>query len=374
MQIRAKVCTGIISSATLFAIVAVFLSLMEPRYNGRTLSEWLSLYRSSAASQSEREQAAIAVRRIGRRGLDLVVRRAAGIPSFEGRVQNFVRTHKLPFLPNSVLIWANKPADFTRFNEARIGLIILGADAAPAIPELMRLALAHKVDTAWAMNSIGDMGRPGLDALITIMTNPASPLRAQAAVQFPKFGTNALIALPNLIQCLDGTDLRLRHACISAIGDLCLEPGLSVPALMKSLHAAEPTVRAYAASRFQRFGTNSIVALPSLVQALEDPDVQVQHACLTAIGDLHREPELCIPALIKCLTNSDPMSKEIAFEAIASFGPACVIALPEMKAFVNQQTDPFTKEMLSAVIHQLEQTNSTTLSPAHTAPSPKAFR
>jgi len=202
MQIRAKVCTGMVIAAALFGIVAVFLSQREPHYNGRSLSQWLFLFRSSEASQAEREQAVVAVRRIGPRALDLLVRRAAGVPSFEARIQALIRKRHIPFVPASIWQWANKPADISKFNEARIGLIILGADAAPAIPEIVRLASARQADTTWAMNILGDMGRPALPMLLTIMTNPASPLRADAALQFPKFGTNALMALPYLIQGL----------------------------------------------------------------------------------------------------------------------------------------------------------------------------
>src|SRR6476620_5248092 len=52
----------------------------EPSYQGRNLSEWLTICRSTATSQPVREEAASAVRHIGTNGLPILLNRATDAP------------------------------------------------------------------------------------------------------------------------------------------------------------------------------------------------------------------------------------------------------------------------------------------------------
>ena len=158
--------------------------------------------------------------------------------------------------------------------------MILGPAAAPAIPELTRLASTYKVnnDCCWAMEAHGDIGPPALPTLLGIAQNPTSPVRAYAVSQLRKFGTNSLIALPTLIRCLGDPDIRLTHSCARALGDLRLDPDSSIPALIKCLHANDLTLKTIAADSIAAFGPAAAMALPDLREAASmETDPSTRH-------------------------------------------------------------------------------------------------
>jgi len=145
--------------------------------------------------------------------------------------------------------------------------MILGPAAAPAIPELTRLAWSGTGE--WPCEALGDIGLPALPALLKLVNSPTAPApsRVYATAQFRKLGTNAFVALPTLIECLKDPDVRFAHWCAVAIGDLGLEPDLSIPALVKCLHSTDSTLRGIAADSIARFGRAATVVLPELQEA-----------------------------------------------------------------------------------------------------------
>jgi len=186
------------------------------------------------------------------------------------------------------LNWAKRPPDYTSLNETRIGLMILGPAGAPAIPELTRLA--YSGTGQWPCEALGDIGLPALPALLKIVKSPTAPAFS----------------------------------------------------------------RACAAQQFRKFSTNAIVALPILIEGLKDPDVGVAVYCAVAIGDLGLEPDLSIPALVKCLHTTDSSLRRIAAESIARFGRAAAVALPEIKEAESLETDSFTKMYLQQAIDRID--------------------
>jgi hypothetical protein len=263
---RERICVATFAGVALFGLI--LYSLGEPRYHGRSLSDWLTICRSSKASESEREEAATAVRQIGAKGLPILISRATqDTSSMKEKIKAWVRNRRMLLIPTSVLNWAKRPPDYTSLNEARIGLIILGPAAAPAIPELTRLAYSGRGE--WPCEALGDIGRPALPALLKILKSPTGPAtpRAYAAKQFRKFSTNALVALPTLIECLKDPDVGFAASCVVAIGDLGLEPDLSIPALVKCLHSSDLGLRRVAAESIARFGLAATVVLPQIKEA-----------------------------------------------------------------------------------------------------------
>src|SRR4029078_11822989 len=107
MGLRGKIFTATIVTLGLLSIVAVYYLQREPHYKGPSLSQCVTICRSSEISQAEREEAAATVRQIGTNDLHFLVRRATE-PSPKEKFQAFIGKLRIP-LPNFVRQWANTP-------------------------------------------------------------------------------------------------------------------------------------------------------------------------------------------------------------------------------------------------------------------------
>ncbi|MFO1458373.1 MAG: HEAT repeat domain-containing protein [Verrucomicrobiota bacterium] len=63
------------------------------------------------------------------------------------------------------------------------------------------------------------------------------------------------------------------------------------------------------------------IALPSLVAVAESKDSHARGYALTALGAIHQQPELCIPTLLKAVSDPSPQIQENAIRALGAFGP-----------------------------------------------------
>jgi len=342
----------------------------EPRYQGRLLSGWLSLYHANLeAPPPINFQVVEAVRHIG--------------------------TNALPWL----LQWIRSEQP----GSARLGIQgigFLGAEANVAIPELTRLVDGWRSPSAWsnAISALALLYKDGLPPLLPAATNMAAPLgyRLTAVKAIGRMGmhmngmgclaalgTNAPLAVPVLIRCLQDEDWRVAAEAATGLGDYTLEPGLAVPALVSCLLSrTNPLVR-FAASgglrdddpyhwhgdvsvRFSAIGAlhqfceamrgggfwnyppfEPLVlheyreairrAVPALVRALSDEDWRVARRAAGALGEAALEPDVAVPALVKSLDHPQPWVRTTAAEALGKFGATARQAVP---ALGKAQHDP----------------------------------
>ena len=301
MSKGARLFWAIPAIVALVSLTWLFAPEREPEYNGRSLSHWLTLCRYSGTTQSQRDEAASAVRHIGTNALPILMRRASENPSHSRQnIGEFLFQHRITraVIPNRVRAWFARGPDQTRGNQARLGMIILGADAAPAIAELARLASGPPglQSTTWAIIALGDIGPPALPTLLAFATNPAAQCRASAIAEFPKLGTNASHVLPTLIALLNDADPEVTYRAASAIGDLGVSPETSVPALTACLQRTDPTLRAIVAMSLRKFGRGAQSALPTLQDiAPKESDPYTKRALVLLIFDLQKPTETTSP-------------------------------------------------------------------------------
>ncbi|MDB6058215.1 MAG: hypothetical protein JWO95_2059 [Verrucomicrobiales bacterium] len=139
----------LLAACGLIAVVAVcFFSLREkePSYNGRTLSEWLERYNNSSEqtdghSVQAAETAAQAVRAIGTNGVAVLLQwTVAKTPIIDGLGNGF---RKLPDRLRKSFVkidhaLINASAQ-TKHQYVEQGFEVLGTNAAPMLPDLMRV-------------------------------------------------------------------------------------------------------------------------------------------------------------------------------------------------------------------------------------------
>ena len=268
----------------------------EPSYQGRTLSEWLTVYEDNRVGPLVKrhpelsKQAKDAVHHIGTNALPLLV-------------------EWLDYEPEK---WRYKVADVgARFGGNRLWRIvagkrmvrsgyalnafeILGPEAAQVIPALTNLLAGWRGDrTDAALMALMFIGEAGFPPLVSVVTNKTAPLayRISAAqrIAAPGMnpGTNTAWAAPPLLSCID--EPTMAPLAFSALGDLKIEPALVVPILAQRLEDGNAVVAYAAAEALGKFGAAASNAVPDLVRALASKNVLVREQATNALIEIAPE-------------------------------------------------------------------------------------
>jgi hypothetical protein len=159
----------------------------EPEYQGKKLSEWILVYNSGDADSATRHEAPQAVRQIGTNALPWLL--------------NWIPNREPPWKSNLFYYFRKLPPAFqSRFIERSLapvsqnrpqylavwGFWILHEQAAPAVPELARLAHDSRRPAlaAQAMKCLFAVGEAGLPELAAAFHSPDPALRRIATNAF----------------------------------------------------------------------------------------------------------------------------------------------------------------------------------------------
>lgn len=266
----------------------------EPVYQGYPLSRWVNNYQPNsgdASSCNRSRRAATAVRAIGTNALPWMLAAIDHEPA-RWRIQLRRESAKLPvWLFNWSPIQNLQADDERAAATAMKAFQILGQDAAPAIPELERLARAtHAPNTG--TRALIALGYIGHEAVPTI-TNLIADLRIARgwAMQFclQQLGTNAEAAVPVLIHHLAETNTSVVESSVLALGRFSFDADRCVPALSLALTNSDPTVRRTAAEGLAHFGAAARPALPALTNAVGDINPEVRRSAASAIKSINLE-------------------------------------------------------------------------------------
>lgn len=223
----------------------------EPAYQGKTVTQWAGQYGTNHWRRGTREaaqEAETAIRQIGTRATPILLKHM------------WVKESALKKKLRSVAprgLWITLHIDDTSIDRRRMGaagLVALGTNATPVLPELIQIATHH----------------------------PEEDARYIAVFTIRNLGPVAAPAVPFLIQCLTNQAASIRENAALALGVVGLYPDQVVPALLQYLQTAkdsphwrECTSAIYALSRF---GTNSQPAVPSLVNLLSHSNPEIREA------------------------------------------------------------------------------------------------
>ena len=177
--------------------------------------------------------------------------------------------------------------------------------------------------------------------IITIRFVPAASWNTEASRAFIVLGDVAKGAVPEL--------MRVYNENISAASEAAV-----LDALTWIGPAAKP-------------------AIPLLLGAATNSNARVRANGLWALGEIHAEPELCVPTLIYALSDTDDWARISAAHALGMFGPDARSAVPSL----TQLTDfpkASTKFSMMGVQAQLEARNALQkINPRAIAPTSESF-
>jgi HEAT repeat protein len=139
------------------------------------------------------------------------------------------------------------------------------------------------------------IGPAGLAPLQAAAADPGARCRLNAIRALGDMGTNALPAIPLLIQCLTNTNLDVARTATYALCELRLEPDLVLPALANCLRSPDPNTRIKAASWLAEVEAYRPEAQHVLLDARKDTAKEVRSFAEGVIIDTMPEEIIAVP-------------------------------------------------------------------------------
>jgi hypothetical protein len=280
-----------------------YTTYREPRYNGKSLTEWLRLYGpvSMQMGHGMSEEVTNAVRHIGTNAVPFLITwidRQHEMSQWELRLYATAIGWRSGTPGKAALLAWLDPRP-SRGELSVWGFVILGPSARSAIPDLVRIA--NRGDRPSADIAVFYLRYLGIDALpplLSIMTHNANttfPLRCGAIDSIGDMGylgTNARPAIVLLIESLNEPDVATRAA--TALGSLHLDNDVSIPALIRCTRSTNDSLRKTGILSLGKFGRSAQAqVLPVLTKLLDDPDASIRYAATAALEQI--APEVSAP-------------------------------------------------------------------------------
>lgn len=180
-----------------------------------------------------------------------------------------------------------------------------------------------------------DAGRSpeAAQALLAVLsTEREADVHATIADALGLLGPNALPAAPALVRLLGDEHEIVRARAATALGGIGTASPLVVPALIKALGDPDHDVRASAAAALGQVGPAAAEAVPALVRLTRTDRIGfVWLQATKALGLIHADPELALPALTSELASDWSSLREEALIAIGRFGRAAISTAPAVR-------------------------------------------
>jgi len=229
-RILISVGCALIATAALFSVL--FQDDREPSYQGRPLSEWVTEYENNLLPTTHEPPAADAVRHIGTNAIPVLMEWISyNRPGLVIKAENFLgaTARRLGVSPKYYRPTIRREQWTWRAIEA---FALLGTNAAPAIPDLTALATnpAHPDAAASAIGALNEIGPPGTSALLSMLTNPASPYRPVIIAAFSRNLAAAPTSTQALLACLRDPDPTVRSQATNALLKIAPEALTNAPA------------------------------------------------------------------------------------------------------------------------------------------------
>lgn len=306
MRQRAKVLSVLAGLAVSLAVLLLASRDREPWYEGRSYTDWLAAYdldcRESEDPVEPQTPAYWALRDIGTKAIPTLLKWVEHEPHpLRNRLRPLVQ--KLPdFVAGNSYVTrlVQDPYPGARAYNTSLAFFVLGSNANYAIPALTRLMNnpSSEYDGIVAALCLAEIGPAALPPLMSAAANPQTRCRIPAVAALGQMGSNALPAVPLLVECLTGTNQTVAESAAQSLCILRLRPDIVFPILTNRLHYLSPGAREFAAEWLGEFETTRPLSRSLLLGALGDPEQYVAERATDALKKIAPEALTNAPAQV----------------------------------------------------------------------------
>jgi HEAT repeats len=239
-----------------------------PRYEGKTLQDWLGQFQTNRWPTDTEAKAAI--QHFGTTGAAVCLRMV-------GTHESSVKLKLLRLVPAKLQtsLPVETPAEYAR-----------------AISDRRRLG-------ANGFMALGEEARPAVPGLISLLNDTNHEVRYLSIFALRCLGPVAREALPELTNCLADRDFDVRDDAVMAMGTMHADPEHVVPLVMAFLekYRSDAILCSDSLGALGQFGTNAASAVPLIESFLNDKTPQIAADAANALKRI--DPEAAAKAGVK---------------------------------------------------------------------------
>jgi len=236
----------------------------------------------------------------------------------------------------------------------------MGADAAPAAPELV-----HSMRTSFggsrteklhqdyrAAIALASIGEPSVQALKDLLTSADTKenVRAEALMALGKIGKPAAAAIPAIVPFLGHESGRLRQEAITALGSI---GEAALPALKAAFETDNVRIRAAAISAIGRSNPKTPSAVDSVTASVQDPAIEVRVAAIESLGMTDLPADRLLAIYRNVMEDENPEAVRIAIKGLVS-RPELVRSLQADLLRILETGNPETASVAAIAIAQMD--------------------
>jgi len=135
------------------------------------------------------------------------------------------------------------------------------------------------------------------------------------------------LALDILAEAFKSTNGQVRELAVVAVSELMVSPSKRVALLKEALRDPYARVRRRAMRALGDFGAHALAALPQITTGLRDPDPSVRRDSAGTLGRLGPPAKNAVPNLVNMLAEPETRTRVVAATALKRIGPVAVPAL-----------------------------------------------
>jgi HEAT repeat protein len=233
----------------------------------------------------------------------------------------------LPELMNATRISGGAPA----FADA------LAQIGSPALPVLLQaLQTGKPEDSAWVLRALRGFGPPAVPVLSEALKHEKPAVRAAAASALGTMGRDAADAVNPLFVLTEDASPEVQAAALRALVAQRADSGRLKPLLQTALASSNVDVRKAGAAGTAALGGAAQLGVPGLLDLLADDDAAGRMAAVQALGQLGAQAAPAVEPLAVRL--GDLTLQSAIIETLGKIGPAAAPAVPRL-AELAKSTD-----------------------------------
>lgn len=246
----------------------------EPKHHGKRLGEWVDLY-SGSATLTNRDDAGQAIRDMGTNAIPFLI----GWIEYDvlEEMQKVRNSNPLELLWYVLKGGPNKMSvRHMRGIAATKAIALLDTHTRLIVPELERRL--NMPGNGYSQNvgvALGQLGAPGLPPVMNAISNAPSHVRCRAILSLPWFGSNAMPAVPLVVQSLYNTNAVVLLSAADTLRQLNVESEQCIRVLVGKLNHFDYTTRQVAVTGLSAFGAKARVVVPVLIRMAQGDNAEI---------------------------------------------------------------------------------------------------